>query len=66
MIIKKEIKTDKKVNPLYARYVIRRDQKMVMKAVDLRRKVNKGMMAARDAIQRWSDTVSSQRKKALK
>lgn len=50
MIIKKKIKTDKKVNPLYARYVIRRDRKMVLKALDLEIKIDRKLMAARDAI----------------
>lgn len=50
MIIKKEIKTDKKVNPLYARYIIRRDQKMMLKAAKLEREIIEGMKAARDAV----------------
>lgn len=50
MIIKKEIKTGKKVNPLYAQYVIRRDQKMVLKALKLNQEIARKLMAARNAI----------------
>ena len=50
MIIKTKIKTDKKVNPLYARYVIRRDRKMVLKALNLEMKIDRNLMAAREAI----------------
>lgn len=50
MIIKKEIKTDKKVDPLYARYVIRRDQKMVLKAMKLKQKIARKMMVVRNAV----------------
>lgn len=50
MIIKKEIKTDKKVNPLYAWYVIRRDQKMMLKAAKLEKEVIEGLKAADSAI----------------
>lgn len=50
MIIKKEIKTDKKVNPMYARYVIRRDQKKMLKATKLERTVIEGLKAADSAI----------------
>ena len=50
MIIKKEIKTNKKVNPLYARYVIWRDRKMVQKAAKLDLAIARNLMAARNAI----------------
>ena len=50
MIIKKKIKTDKKVNPLYARYVIRRDQKKVLKVLKLNQEIARKLMAARNAI----------------
>lgn len=50
MIIKKKIKTDKKVNPLYARYVIRRDQKMMRTAARMERSVIEGLKTARNAI----------------
>lgn len=50
MIIKTKIKTDKKVNPLYARYVIRRDQKMMLKAAKLEKEVIEGLKAERSAI----------------
>ena len=50
MIIKTKIKTDKKANPLYALYVIRRDRKMILKALKLETKIDRNLMAAREAI----------------